>query len=153
MARSRHQAAPSVNLFPFLSVLAGVMGTLTLIIGSMIQLSLRDANKYIDPSPDGSRKTPVYVECRGEGLVVHPLRWPIARERVADPDGPWAGEVQLMVQRKNTHYVILLVRPDGIDVFRDALTVADAEGIDIGYDAVDSGGDIIIARNRKERLP
>ncbi|MFW6153711.1 MAG: hypothetical protein ACOC95_00670 [Planctomycetota bacterium] len=64
-----------VTLFPFLSVLFGVIGSLILVMAAQAALSLADADQYIQSIPGGqTERDPVYVECRADGLLIHPER-------------------------------------------------------------------------------
>jgi hypothetical protein len=142
MARSRAGAKPSISLFPFLSVLAAVMGTLALVIIGMTLLSLQSSAQVVELTPTGSRKTPVYVECRQEGLLVHPEGIQIPADGLERADGPWASRVAEIAGDAGRQYVVFLVRPNGIDTFWKARAAVRDEKIDVGYDPVYAGGRI-----------
>ncbi len=90
-------------LFPFLSILFGVIGIMVLLMAGQATLALVDVKQVIDmtPTDDDARRgdrqslppdrrpddpidrehgghEPVYIECTREGLVLHPERTAIA---------------------------------------------------------------------------
>lgn len=152
MARPRHRSTLTVSLFPFLSVLAAVMGTLTLVISGMTLLSLQNSTQVVEPPPRGSTKTPVYVECRQEGLLFQPEGRAVPRDEIEQKDGPWLKRLDEIAKNHTKQYVVFLIRPNGVEAFRDALWLAENKKIDedkdldedntidIGFDAVYANG-------------
>jgi len=64
---------PEPTLFPFLSVLAAVMGTLILIIAGQSQLAIASPKQRVEVERfDPSRKSPIYAECRRNVMVIYP---------------------------------------------------------------------------------
>ncbi len=157
MAR-RRKVDPKPTLFPFLSVLAVVMGTLILIIAGMTQLSLAAAKQRVEIEPfDPRMKTPIYVECRRDGLLIHPTD-PTSRDDAAFVNrsamglvgSPW-DELTTRLQYSSTHYLLLLVRPDGVGTFADARTMVSSTNIDLGYEPLFGDGDVRFELRRDRR--
>lgn len=142
MARTRKRSTLTVSLFPFLSVLAAVMGTLTLIISGMSMLALGNATQIVELVKSSHGKAPVYVECREDGLILHPEGTPVPKEQIEDENGIWGQETQKIAANTKSQYVIFLVRPSGITTFKQARRMAAQQRIDIGYDPVYAIGPI-----------
>jgi hypothetical protein len=141
MAR-RRQSDPEPTLFPFLSVLAAVMGTLILIIAGMSQIALADPKPRIDVerfAPE--KKSPVYVECRPQSLRIYPADptrgEPIVvlRTDLQRADGQWRALVDDL-DHDATRFLMFLVRSDGIGTFDEARASVAGSRIEVGYDPV-----------------
>lgn len=147
MARRKPQD-PEVSLFPFLSVLAAVMGTLILIIAGMSQIALAKPKQGVDIEAfKPGKKSPIFVECRKTGLLIHPddpmqgkaVR--VSRAQLNDPSSPWQA-LRTRLELDNTHYLMLLVRPDGVGTFNDARESVSGTTIEVGYEPLFGDGDI-----------
>jgi hypothetical protein len=145
---------PEVTLFPFLSVLAAVMGTLILIIAGMSQIALAKPKQGVDIEAfTPGKKSPVYVECRRDGVLIHPddpLEGTpafVPRRALGRVDGPWSA-LRTRLDLDNTRYLLLMVRPDGIGTFNQARESMSGTNVDVGYEPLFGDGDI---RFRKKK--
>jgi hypothetical protein len=147
MAR-RKRTDPEPTLFPFLSVLAAVMGTLILVIAGMTQIALASPRPRIEVeafSPE--KKSPVYVECTREGLLIHPddptqgEPERVDRFDIGDADGAYRA-LLTRLERDPRRYLLLLVRPDGVGSFNAARTETGGRGIDVGYEPLFGTGTV-----------
>lgn len=130
-----------VELFPFLSILACTIGTLILLI---IVLTTQAMNQQevtiVARAEEGGvnrSKTPRYIECRDDGVVLHPSGEFVPRANLGDPNSPLQKLIQQVKANKNREYLIVALRPDGIDIFNRIRDLVEGEGIDIGYEPVD----------------
>ena len=134
---------PAFSLFPFLSVLVGVIGTMVLIISGMSLVGLQKTDQVIELEHDPqTNKEAVFVECRQDGLLLHPERMLVPLDRMVSNDSLWFRRMQDLMADKDRRYLVLLVRPDGIECFRRTFGMAKAAGIDVGYDPVYATGEI-----------
>lgn len=97
----------------------------------------------------GDGRTPIYVECAGDGVAFHPekkllrgfdLSPNAVRDEVERRHGPLA--IQRAMKDKNPHeaagpYVLFLVRPDGIANYYKAQSALKGYHLDFGYELVD----------------
>jgi hypothetical protein len=139
---------PEFSLFPFLSVLVAVMGTLILIIAGMTQIGLASPKQRVEIDPfDPSKKNPVYIECQKEGVLIHPddptTGAPVfvARRDMDEPDSPWYALVTRL-QYDSSRYLQMLVRQDGVRTFNDVRAAVSDTGIDVGYEPLFGNGDV-----------
>lgn len=155
MARRRAEP-PQPTLFPFLSVLAAVMGTLILIIAGMSQLALANPKQRIETDPfDPGKKNPTYVECVAAGVLIYaedptdrePLFVP--RSDVRNDTGAWYGLTRRL-EYDDTRYLMLLVRPDGVGSYSDARASVSGTTIDLGYEPLFGTGDVSFRARKKE---
>lgn len=156
MAR-RKTKDPEFSLFPFLSVLVSVMGTLILIIAGMTQIGLAAPKQRVEVDPfDPAKKNPVYVECQKDGVLVHPddptkgVPVFIARRDLAEPDGAFHALMRRL-QFDGTRYLQMLVRQDGVGTFGDVRAAVSETGIDVGYEPLFGSGDVRFHRKGRGR--
>ncbi len=156
MARRKPQD-PEVSLFPFLSVLAAVMGTLILIIAGMSQIALARPRQGVDFEAFApGKKNPIFVECRKKGLLIHPddpmkgKAIEVSRGELEDIGSPWH-TLRARLALDDSHYLMLLVRPDGVGTFNDARESVSGTNIEVGYEPLFGDGDIRF--RKKEALP
>ena len=147
MARRRPNDI-ELTLFPFLSVLAAVMGTLILIIAGNSQLALANPKQRVDIEPfNPARKSPIYVECRDDGVLIHPddpttgRATFVARYDIGLADSAWA-TLTRRLEVDGTRYLLLLVRPDGVGTFSDARATVSGTHIDLGYEPLFGKGKV-----------
>ncbi|MHB8736528.1 MAG: hypothetical protein ACYC6M_14595, partial [Terriglobales bacterium] len=107
----------------------------------------------------GESRRPIYVECTAEGVIFHPERraMPVtAREFLIGRDQPGAvpddvrSEVERRIARQRaqqagvpgaanaTPYLLLLVRPDGINTYGELQAVLKDLTLDFGYEFIDA---------------
>jgi hypothetical protein len=136
------------SLFPFLSVLVAVMGTLILIIAGMTQIGLASPKQRVEIDAfDPTRKNPVYVECQKEGVLIHPddptTGAPVfvARGDLPAPDSALYALVT-RIQYDSTRYLQMLVRQDGVGTFNDVRAAVSDTGIDVGYEPLAGSGGV-----------
>jgi hypothetical protein len=140
--RRRHGAGLQAELFPFLAVLACMIGTLILIIIVVTSgvLGSKRSITLVARDDDGRSVTlkPHYVEVRGDGVLIHPGMEFVAADQVDGGDTALRRLLRQVEQRKATEYVIVAVRPDGFTLFDQVREEVEGRGIQIGYEPVDA---------------
>lgn len=104
----------------------------------------------------GENRRPIYVECTAEGVVFHPERraMPVTareillgRDRPEDVPDDVRAEVQRRIARQRgqqggaantTPYLLLLVRPDGINTYTQFQAVLRDMPLEFGYEFIDA---------------
>jgi hypothetical protein len=130
------------ELFPFLAVLACMIGTLILIIIVVTTgvLGSRRSITLVARDDDGRSVTlkPHYVEVRGDGVLIHPGMEFVPAEQVDGGDTALRRLLRQVEERRATEYVIVAVRPDGFALFDEVRDEVEGRGIQIGYEPVDA---------------
>jgi hypothetical protein len=138
MGTARRQA----ELFPFLAVLACMIGTLILIIIVVTSgvLGSRRSITLVARDADGRSitLTPHYVEVRGDGVLLHPGLEFVPADLVNRGDTALRRLLRQVEANKGTEYVIVAVRPDGFELFDEVRDQVEGRGIQIGYEPVDA---------------
>ena len=132
-----------VELFPFLSILACTIGTLILLIIVLTTQALNKQEVTIVAKGEekgvNKTKTPRYIECRDDGVVLHPSKTFVPRADILDVNSPVRQLLAELKANKDKQYLIVALRPDGIDMFNQIRDLVEGEGIDIGYEPVEYG--------------
>ncbi len=134
-----------VELFPFLSVLACTIGTLILLIIVLTTQALdpQEAVVVAKAEKDGKgankNKTPLYIECRQDGFIIHPSKEFAPRADIYDQKSPLRKTIAKLKANKDKQYLIVILRPDGLEMFDKLRELVDKEGIDIGYEPLEFG--------------
>ncbi|MGD1919049.1 MAG: hypothetical protein ACFCAD_09230 [Pleurocapsa sp.] len=134
-----------VELFPFLSVLACTIGTLILLIIVMTTQALEPQEAVViaktDEDSKGANKTkiPSYIECRQDGFVLHPGKEFAPRADFYDLESPFRKMIANLKANKEEQYLIIILRPDGLEMFNKLRNLVKEEGIDIGYEPLEFG--------------
>jgi biopolymer transport protein ExbD len=144
--RRRSSSRPSIEieLFPFLSILACTIGTLILLIIVMTtQLfnSQREVTILAKTEHNERRKNqnkmPRYIECRKDGIILHPSQEFVAKNDIESSNSVLKKLLNEVEQNSNKEYLIIAIRPDGIEVFKKVRNLIEQKGIDIGYEPID----------------
>ncbi len=137
-----------VELFPFLSILACTIGTLILLIIVLTSQALDKQEVRIVARNEGEKginesKNPRYIECRKDGVILHPSKIFVSQEELQSTNSPLQELIKMIKINRNTEYLIIAVRPNGIDVFNQVRTMVQGAEIDIGYEPLDAGWQLV----------
>ena len=147
MSRYRHKSAEiTMDLFPFLSILACTIGALILLIIVMTTQTMGNQQKVkIIAKQEGDQKqgqdqskSPRYLECSEKGVILYPEKITIPSAQLKQNPALKTLLDQLSKNR-DKEYLIVAVRPGGIDTFQTLRTLVESRGIDIGYEPFEDG--------------
>jgi hypothetical protein len=101
--------------------------------------------------PNATQRRPIYIECRGDSVVLQPEGIELAPEDFAGylgPGNPLASALRASREylarqtaagsKAGEPYPLLLVRPEGIEAYYAARTALDSWGSEFGYELVGS---------------
>ena len=134
-----------IELFPFLSVLACTIGTLILLIIVLTTQALEPQEAIVvakteeDSKGANKNKIPIYIECREDGFVLHPSKEFAPRADLYDEKSPLRKLVATLKSQKEEKYLIVILRPDGLEMFNKIRELVTKEEIDIGYEPLEFG--------------
>lgn len=140
------------DLFPFLSILACVLGCLLLVVMVTVALSVGPGAAQIIEIEGTSDKTPVVIEWDGTSVVLHPEKLRVSAAAALAKDGrndsPFGKLLDRLVAKKKESYVFVLVRPSGFDNFDAIRAAVVRRELDIGYEPVEQHRVIGVAEGR-----
>jgi biopolymer transport protein ExbD len=140
-----------VELFPFLSVLACTIGTLVLLIVVLTTQALKPQEAVVvaktevqaktdkDGKGSNQQKVPVYIEARKDGFILYPGKKFAPRTELYDEKSSLRKTIANLKANKQKQYLILILRPDGLEMFDKARQLVAGQGIDIGYEPLEYG--------------
>lgn len=141
MARRRKTTGPGFDLFPFLSILACILGCLLLIVMAMVALSVGPLATEKWGFEGTSQKTPVVVEWDGAAVTIHPgkVRVPAgsALANKGRNDSAFGRLLEEVALDKERRYIYVAVRPSGFGNFKQLAKLIRDRGLDIGYEPLD----------------
>lgn len=133
----------TVELFPFLAVLACVLGALTLIVIGVTTSTLGETRAIsIVGRERGDRivaKTPVVIEVTRGAVILHPEQRVVPTDRLLSADSPLRTLLDEVSRRRASTYIIAAVRPDGFATFATVRDAVERRGLDLGFEPVDAG--------------
>ena len=148
----RTTSTQDIELFPFLSVLFCTIGTLILIVILLVVQASASNKKVKIVARDNSvnvSKTPRYIVCQSEGVVIHPSKQFIPVEDLDDAYSPF-NDYLYEIEQAN-EYLIVAIRPDGVEVFQTVREIAESKGIDLGYEPFDADWELNLTQPTTER--
>ncbi|EAZ90996.1 hypothetical protein [Crocosphaera chwakensis] len=140
--RSFSKNSLEVELFPFLSILACTIGTLILLIIVLTTQLLKNEREITiiakqETTGENQGKIPKYIECRQDGVLLHPSQVFVPKSEIDNRRSPLNQLIQEVQKNKDKQYLIVVLRPQGIDVFQQVRDIVEERGIDIGYEPID----------------
>ena len=143
MRRRNKTQKIELELFPFLSVLACTIGSLILLI-IVVSTQTLDSNPEVTivaRTENGANqdKQPRYIECREDGVVIYPSGEFIPLNQIDNPESALTRLINEVKANRDQEYVIVAVRPKGIEVFQTVRNLIEQEDIDIGYEPIEEG--------------
>jgi biopolymer transport protein ExbD len=141
--RSHSRQAIEIELFPFLSILACTIGTLILLIivlTTQLFSSQREVTilaKTETETGKNNRKIPRYIECKKEGIIIYPNKKFVSTNDLEASNSALKQLLNELKKRRDREYLIVALRPDGIEVFKKVRNLIEQQGIDIGYEPIE----------------
>jgi biopolymer transport protein ExbD len=137
-----------LELFPFLSVLACTIGSLILLIIVVTTQTLSNEKqvKIIAKTEVGENQTkqPRYLECNQEGIIIYPQKTFVSKYNLNNDYSPLSELISEIQQKSDQEYLIVIIRPTGIEVFKEVRNIIEEAGIDIGYEPLNEGWELKI---------
>ncbi|HAC63662.1 MAG TPA: hypothetical protein DCF68_09025 [Cyanothece sp. UBA12306] len=143
-----------IELFPFLSILACTIGTLILLIIVLTTQLLSNQREITiiaktDTAGDNNRKIPKYIECREDGVILHPSQEFVAKSEINSRGSKLSKLIAKVRENRNKEYLIVVLRPEGIEVFQKVREMVEKQGIDLGYEPLEKGWKLTIEESKK----
>jgi len=148
MARRKAYEKIDINVEPFLSIMAIVLKLISLILVVIVmRIAMNPNSKKIialaglykgKGNQGGEAKSPSYVDCKADRIVLYPGEISITWEDLQRPDNKLDKFLDRVQERTKDEYVVVMVRPHSLKYYRAVRNLISKRPIDVGYDAVDS---------------
>ena len=119
----------------------------------LLRVRAREGQLWFIPEPSNDQREPILVVVDGSGITID--RFDKAGSRsTSSADAATAGLKNYLKQMsKSQHIIVFLVRPSGIDLFRELRDQTRSAGFQTGYDAVGEDIKITFGRPPDENVP
>jgi hypothetical protein len=154
MARRRRKRAAGISLLPILSIQKCTMGIMVVIICAQNMVSLgKTADQYLEIVGAARDREAVFVECRQKGVLIHPEGTEVDLETLKGPGpSPFHALLDRLKAEGGKRYLVLLVRPEGVAAFERGFRMALERNVDVGKDALLSGGNVVLTKEGRPVL-
>ncbi|WNC22112.1 hypothetical protein RHG98_12090 [Thermosynechococcus sp. PP22] len=146
-----------LDLFPFLSILACTIGTLILLVVVISASSLGRERTNVQilarENAQNDGRTPRYLECRREGVIIHPRKVLVRAADLAKPTSPLAILLANLRRQRDREYIIIAVRPDGFDCFEEVRYQAERAGVALGYEPFNAEWELCVPAPGRSNCP
>lgn len=147
MARKRTKMKTDLDVTGFLSVMSIVTGLICLIL-FVIALRIALNPKLVkvvsfklfssSRSSPHNPKVPSYIDCGPEYIMLYPGSKKLTWENLQRPGNELEKMLDKIQEKREEEYVIVMVRPKSIDLYRTVRSLLGKRPIDIGYDVIDA---------------
>jgi hypothetical protein len=83
-------------------------------------------------------KIPSYIDCQPDKLVLYPGGVKVAWEELQQSGNPVEKLLDKVQAHKDDEYVVVLVRPRSVRLYRTVRNLISKRPIEVGYDAIDA---------------
>ena len=147
MARP-HKHDPEIDVLPYLDSMVIVLNLICLIIIVMIVPIIENAKQVSNMSFEKlirskeskrvQQLSPIYFDCKPDGVSILPGDISVTPEELIKPGNPVEKVLTQIQGRADEAYIILLVRPHSLPVYRYLRKEVLRRGILTGFDIVDT---------------
>ena len=109
----------------------------TRIESQLLNLRERDGQVWLIPDKSTTTKEPILVTLSGAGMTIEHFDHPDQRRQSDAGNADEALKTYLRTVKPVDEYVVFLIRPSGISLFKDLVETARASGFEVGYDALE----------------
>jgi hypothetical protein len=108
----------------------------------ILKYRAREGELWLIPDHAGTTKEPVLAIVSGKELQIARFNQPSQTEKFSPGGASSSFRSYLGRIRPDKQYVVFLIRPSGIDMFRDLVEVARKEGFEVGFDPLEENRQI-----------
>jgi hypothetical protein len=151
MARHKPYEKIDINVEPFLSIMVIVLKLITLILVVIVmRIAVNPQGRkivtfeglYAGHGNLANPKIPSYIDCQPDKLTLYSNDMPrgtqVSKEDLQRPDNPVNQLLDNVQQHEKTEYVVVMVRPKSVMLYRTVRKLIEKRPIDVGYDPVDT---------------
>jgi hypothetical protein len=103
----------------------------------LLKLRQREGQLWLIPDKSATTKEPILVTVAGAGVTIERFDHPDQRKQLEKSGADTAFKTFLSGAKALDQYVVFLVRPSGIEIFKDLVKSARDMGFDVGFDALE----------------
>lgn len=108
----------------------------------LLQLKAREGQLWLIPDQRATTKEPLLVTLSGRGGVIERFDRPAERIACTAAEASSALRQALANLKPANQYVVFMLRPSGIELFKELKSVALQKGFEVGFDALAEGQEV-----------
>lgn len=126
--------------------LAELERQVALVQSQLLRVRSREGQLWFIPEPSTDQREPIVVVVGGNGISIERFDKPESRLIYSSPSAAseWLGYLKRL--NKSQQFIVFLIRPSGIELFRSLRELTRDAGFHTGYDAVEEGQKITFGR-------
>lgn len=136
-----------IDVVPYLDSMVIVLNLICLIIIIMIipialnpkQVNILSFEKLFRPAAIRHEKSPTYLDCRPDGVTILPGDIVVEPAALRQAGNPIERVIAKAERNRDGEYIILLIRPNSLPVYRFVRKMVGRRDVDIGFDVIDTG--------------
>jgi hypothetical protein len=117
--------------------MSGLEGQVAHIESQLLKLRQRDGQLWLIPDKSTTTKEPILVTVAGTGVSIERFDHPDQRQQAEASYADSALTSYLGTAKTLDQYVVFLIRPSGIGLFKDLVKSARDLGFEVGFDALE----------------
>ncbi len=170
MAQKAAQA--KVDLSAFMAVLIMTIGALVILLVANTLIIISNPEQTVitsvirsgiwvdggteteggEPFPFGNiHKEPAYVDVYPDRIIIYPGGIVVPIRDLERPQNSFERLLDYLSENKDEEYVVLLIRPGSVPVFRHLQRAIEDRGIDLGWELFEAGRPVDYERARRDR--
>lgn len=129
-----------------LDEIAALEQQITSVQSKILKLRSREGQVWLIPDRKNTTKEPILATVSGRGVRMEQFDHP-EQAKEFSKSGAGAGFQSYLKQAKpQNQYVVFLIRPSGIGLFKDLVQTARDEGFEVGFDALEEDREVHFTR-------
>jgi len=146
MARRKAYEKISIDVEPFLSIMAIVLKLISLILVVIVMRiamnpkakRIISLNLWSGKGNVATMKTPTYFDCHTDYVTIYPGNTRVPWDDLQRPANLIEKSLDKVQDNRAEEYVVVMARPKSIKLYRTIRRLIGKRPIDVGYDAVDA---------------
>jgi K+/H+ antiporter YhaU regulatory subunit KhtT len=108
----------------------------------IVKLRQREGQLWLIPDRAGTTKEPILVIVSGKEMTIERFNHPEQTQQFSKSRAQAEFENYLKHAKASEQYVVFLIRPSGIGMFKDLVETAKDDGFEVGFDALEEDREI-----------
>lgn len=122
--------------------IAALERQMTSVQSKILKLRAREGQLWLIPDRTSTAKEPILAIVSGSGVMTERFNHPEETQHFSKSRAHAEFEKYLSHAKATDQYVVFLIRPSGIGVFKDLVELARKKGFEVGFDALEENREI-----------
>lgn len=115
---------------------------MTSVQSKILKLRAREGQLWLIPDRSSTAKEPILAIAGGDGITIERFNHPDQTQQFGKSRARDGFEKYLSHAKSTDQYIVFLIRPSGIGVFKDLVELAREKGFEVGFDALEENREI-----------